>query len=196
MWELLVWTYQAQKAHLCARDGGDSFRCGVSSTGVVVQRLMLGASIDCSGRGSHAAAGGMACDKDALRVHGAVGDRLLVETASIGQIPEWRPDYPPARVSGVFRMRKGQKVPVMLYDENRNPLNACKIEITGYSPDRARRWIEHHRTVYRHWWQALADLHDRLADEQPLKRWLVRGVGAQREPWATNTSICDERHLP
>ena len=80
-------------------------------------------------------------------------------------------------------MKKGQRTPVMLYDENRNPLNACKIEITGFAPDRARRWIEHHREIYIKWWATLSVLHDWLAERQPLKRWLIRGVGAEPNPW-------------
>jgi hypothetical protein len=189
MWQLLIWAYQRQKAHLGEGDAPAGNRPGLSPTAVVVQRLLLGASIDGGGRGFGLAGGvGGACDADALEVHGCVIQlgkhaRRLIETASMGQAPDWQPFYPPARVSGVWRMRKGQMKPVMLYDENRNPLNACKIEITGFAPDRARRWIEHHREIYIKWWAALSVLHDWLAERQPLKRWLIRGVGAEPNPW-------------
>ena len=188
MWQLLIWTYQRQKAHLGETDAPGGHRLGVSPTAVVVQRLLLGASIDGGRSFMPSGAAGAACAADALEVHGYVLElgshaRGLIETASVGQAPDWQPFYPPARVSGVWRMKKGQRAPVMLYDENRHPLNACKIEITGFAPDRARRWIEHHREIYTRWWAALSVLHDWLAEWQPLKRWLVSGIGAEPNPW-------------
>ena len=188
MWQLLIWTYQRQKAHLGETDAPGGNRASLSPTAVVVQRLLLGASID--GGRSFAPYGGnsQVCDADALGVHGCVLQlgkhaRQVIETASLGQAPDWQPFYPPARVSAVWRVKKGQRTPVMLYDENRHPLNACKIEITGFAPDRARQWIEHHRDIYINWWAALSVMHDWLAERQPLKRWLIRGVGAKPNPW-------------
>ena len=188
MWQLLIWTYQRQKAHLGETDAPGGNRASLSPTAVVVQRLLLGASID--GGRSFAPYGGnsQVCDADALGVHGCVlqlGKHAcqVIETASLGQAPDWQPFYPPARVSAVWRVKKGQRTPVMLYDENRHPLNACKIEITGFAPDRARQWIEHHRDIYINWWAALSVMHDWLAERQPLKRWLIRGVGAKPNPW-------------
>jgi hypothetical protein len=189
MWQLLIWAYQRQKAHLGEADVPTGNRQDLSPTAVVVQRLLLGASIDNGGHGFGPSGGsGRACDADALELHGCVlklgkHARRLIETASVGQAPDWQPFYPPARVSPVWRMKRGQRVSVMLYDENRNPINACKIEITGFAPDRARRWIEHHRKIYTKWWAALTVLHDWLAERQPLKRWLIRGVGAEPNPW-------------
>jgi hypothetical protein len=188
MWQLLIWAYQRQKAHLGEGDASTGNRPGLSPTAVVVQRLLLGASIDGGRRHGPHTGGGSVCDADALEVHGYVLQlgkhaRQVIETASGGHVPDWQPFYPPARVSPVWRMKKGQRVPVMLYDENRNPLNACKIEITGFAPDRARRWIEHHRDIYTRWWAALTVLHGKLAARQPLQRWLIGGVGAEPTPW-------------
>jgi hypothetical protein len=193
-WELLVWAYQRQKAHLGENDGPGRSWQGLSPTAVVVQRLLLGASIDGGRRNGASTGSGRACDADALEVHGYVLQlgkhaRQVIETASGGHAPDWQPFTPPARVSPVWRMKKGQRVPVMLYDENRHPLHACKIEITGFAPDRARRWIEHHRDIYTRWWVALTVLSERLSDRQPLQRWLVRGVGVAAAPWIGKNAI-------
>jgi hypothetical protein len=95
MWQLLIWAYQRQKAHLGEADVPAGNRPGLSPTAVVVQRLLLGASIDGGGHGFGLSGGaGRACDADALEVHGCVVSlgkhaRRLIETASVGQEPDF-----------------------------------------------------------------------------------------------------------
>lgn len=186
MWALAMWTYQRQKAHLGNGQVGGNGYGSISPTGAVLERLRLGVSIDCSrgGGGLAGGFGGSTCDDDAMEVHRLVLQlgkhaHLLIDAASMGAPPEWQPAYPPARTSKVVN---GKGKVVMIYDHNRNAI-ACKLDVTGFAPGRAREWVEHHRQRYTTWWAALSVVHDALVARQPLRHWRVAGIGAQAEPW-------------
>lgn len=185
MWALCVWTYQRQKAHLGAGSVGAAGYGSISPTGAVLERLRLGVSVDGGGRAFGGSSGaGSVCDGDALAVHGFVARmgrhaRTVIDAAASGGAPDWNPAYPPARTAPVLN---GKGKPKMIYDANRNPI-ACKLELSGFSPQRAREWVETHRERYTAWWVALSVLHDVMVELQPLRRWRVVGVGAQPEPW-------------
>jgi hypothetical protein len=190
MWALLVWAYQRQKVHLSTQGASNSGR-SISPTAAVLERLRVGVSIDCgrqvfTGVGGR---GGDACDADASAVAyrvcllGRQGS-MLIDRASIGAIPEWRPHIPEPKVRPVLR---GNGKPKMRYHNNR-PI-ACLIDIDGFTPQRAADEIRFARRRYAEWWAALSALHDVFSEEQPLLKWHVLGIGAPAEPWRNQKAI-------
>ncbi len=180
MWDLAIWTYQAQKAHRdSGRVGGVGYSAN-SSTGVVLDRLRLGCTVQ--------GGGGMSrtyCDDDALAVHELVlrlrsGERaLLIRTATLAQEPCWQPRIPAYRAMPV-KGRKGK--PKGIYDAHGN-LIGHELAFDGFSPSRAAAVTAHAREVYRAWYTALAVLRDALSALGELRRWVVAGVGAEPAPW-------------
>jgi hypothetical protein len=179
-WQLLVWTYQRQKAHLGDHRLAANGFSPISPTGAVIERLRLGVSVDVS-RG--AGFTGPRCDGDALVVHDLVllmGKQgwCLVNSGAIGAKPEWSPTIPPLKMGPVLR---GNGKPKMIYENNR--AIACELAYEGFRPDRAAALIRYARECYAAWWASLAALHATLAEDQPLRRWQVTELGAAFEPW-------------
>jgi hypothetical protein len=190
MWSLLVWAYQRQKVHLAAHDASRG-AASISPTAAVLERLRIGVSVDVSpsGRGGGGAVWGSTGDADALIVHELMlrlGRHAwgLIEAASIGAVPEWRPHIPEPKVRPVLR---GNGKPKMRYQNNR-PI-ACLVHIEGFTPQRAADEIRYARRRYTEWWVALSLLHEVLSEEQPLLKWHVLGIGAPAEPWRNEKAI-------
>ncbi len=181
-WQLLIWTYQRQKAHLGEGRVGATGHAAISATGAVLERMRLGVSVDTS-RGLGPAASATRCNDDALHVHGDVMrlgrySRPLIEAALLGSPPDWQPFIPPLRCGPILR---GNGQPKMLYEHNR-PI-ACILAYDGFLPRRAAEVIRFARDSYTAWWASLSVLHEALAEGQPLKRWRVTEIGVPAEPW-------------
>jgi hypothetical protein len=179
-WQLLVWTYQRQKAHLGDHRLAATGFSPISPTGAVIERLRLGVSVDVS-RG--AGVTGPRCDGDALAVHDLVllmGKQgwCLIDSGAVGAKPEWSQTVPPLKVGPV---RRGNGKPKMFYENNR--AIACELAYEGFRPDRAAALIRYARECYAAWWASLAALHAALTEDQPLRRWLITELGAAFEPW-------------
>ncbi len=197
--ELLEWTYAAQKAH---RGGAPSVGgAGISQTGVVMEIGRLGCLVDRSAGGS-AHWGQTYCDDDALAVHGAIEEMrsdvraTLIRHAEARAVPDWRPMILPLRAVSVPG-RKGRTRGI--YDKHGHVIG-CDVTYEGDIPTRAEyaamrwRWpdspvlrvaedvIEHARTVYVTWIEALEAVQDVLSWAR-LRRWCVCGLGAERAPW-------------
>jgi hypothetical protein len=180
MWDLAIWTYQRQKAHLdSGRVGGIGFGA-VSQTAAVLERMHLcGASVgSCAGSRTY-------CDDDALTVHEMVlrlpaGERaLVIGTAATAHRPEWSPAIPPLRALPV-KGRKGK--PKGIYDQHGH-LIGCEIAYTGFLPARATAAVAFAREVHVRWYRALKRLREALISTNEPQRWLIVGIGAEQEPW-------------
>lgn len=184
VWALLCWAYGRQKVHMSGDAVGAMGYGGISATGAVVERLRLGVSVDCSRRGYGGSTGAWsASDDDALEVHRYVSRlgrhaRTVIDAASVGTAPEWRPFIPPLKVGPILR---GNGKPKMEYANNRPVL--CLLRYDGFLPGRAWDVVAHSRQVYAEWWAALSVLCDVLTEVQPLRRWYVSGIGAEAQPW-------------
>ena len=202
--ELVEWTYAVQLAHR----GGEvvtGHGSGMSQTGLVIERLLLGCTIDTS-RGGSGMWGTVHCDEDALTVHGMVEGmphrerRLLIEHGELRKTPEWAPRIAPLRCVPV-QGRKGK--PKGIYSHHGKTQIGSEVTYEGDWPDRvtaafartawpegprlrcADEVIGYARAVYSEWIEALASLCDRLvlAGKRGLRRYRVHGLGAEYEPW-------------
>ena len=202
--ELVEWTYAVQLAHR----GGEvttGHGSGISQTGVVIERLLLGCTVDRS-RGGNGMWGAMYCDDDALTVHGIVEgmpSRMRVMLIRYGELrspPEWEPLIAPLRCVPVPG-RKGK--PKGIYSHHGKTQIGSEVTYQGDWPDRVTAalarmaWpdgprlrcvdevVEYARGVYSEWIMALASLCDRLsvAGKRDLRRYRVHGLGAEYEPW-------------
>lgn len=135
---LLEWTYAEQKPHK-GGDSGMSNAGGISQTGIVIERLLLGCSIDTSGGGSRLW-GSVYCDDDALTVHGIVEmlpghlRGLLIQCGEQRSAPDWQPLIMPLRQVPVPG-RKGQ--PRGIYKQDGKTRVGTEMTFEGDWPDRA-----------------------------------------------------------
>lgn len=202
--ELVEWTYATNLAHR----GGEvviGHGSGISQTGLVIERLLLGSTIDTSSRG-RGMYGAVYCDEDALTVHGIVEGMparmrgLLIRHGELRSVPEWQPLIMPLRCVPVPG-RKGN--PKRIYADHGKTLIGSEITYEGDWPSRAiaasarEAWpegprlrcaeevIEYARAVYCDWMDALVSLCDRLqfVGKRGLRRYCIQGLGADYEPW-------------
>ena len=187
MWDLAIWTYQVQKAHRdFGRVGGVGYDTR-SMTAAVAEACHMGGA----GGGGGASARTYA-DDDALTVHEMVLRRpgsergMIIATAKTASVPDWSPNIPPFKVVPTRgrRGRDGQMKPRGIYDAHGNHIG-CEIDYEGFAPSRAAEAVRHAREVYTDWWRALYALREALIACSGLKRWVVTGIGAEREPWGT-----------
>jgi hypothetical protein len=181
MWDLTVWTYKHQKAHL---DGGRVGAIGysaISQTAAVLERVRLGTA-----SGGHCGLNRTYADDDALAVHELVlrmtaNERaLIVGHGKQGDPPDWSPTIPPVKVVPVLR---GNGKPKMLYPPRRHEPIACLIAYQGVLPQQAAALRERAKSLYLSWYQAMTILADALISLDELIRWKVTEVGVMREPW-------------
>jgi hypothetical protein len=210
--ELVEWTYAEQKAHR----GGETVMgnaAGISQTGIVIERLLLGCTVDTSGGGS-GMWGSVYCDEDALTVHGILEDRRLISSKqralliSYGEqrsAPDWQPLVSPLRCIPVPG-RKG--MPKGIYAHHGKTQIGSEITYAGDWPNRATAraaraaWpdaprlrcgdeiIQHARQAYHDWYEALWALCYGLeaAGGRGLRRYSINGLGASCEPWNEKNS--------
>jgi len=187
MWDLAIWTYQAQKAHRDYGRVGGVFYSSRSQTAVLGEI--------CAAGGQFGSGGGSArtyADDDALTVHEMVlrmtGEEraLIITTAKTASAPDWSPCIPAYKIAPVpgrkGRLYKG------IYDRSGNEVG-CEIEYHGFAPARAVEVVRHARDVYDRWWRALWVLREGLMACGELRRWAVTGVGVEREPWAQSQAV-------
>jgi hypothetical protein len=179
MWDLAIWTYQRQKAHL---DSGAAHNPGYSSlSGTAV----VGRACSAGGFFGGGSVSRTYADDDALTVHGLVlrmaghDRKLIIGTASIGRAPDWSPFIPEFKVVPVKGRRGAHRG---IYDRNGN-LIGHEIAYVGFAPQRAALAVSHAREGYGAWYGALYALRERLMGS-PLQRWVVTGIGAEAIPWA------------
>jgi hypothetical protein len=202
--ELVEWTYAVQLANR----GGEvtmGHGSGMSQTGLVIERLLLGCTVD-SSRGGSGMWGAVHCDEDALTVHGIVEGMpsrmrsLLIYQGETRSTPDWNPIIIPLRCVSVPGS-KGR--PKGIYSKSNNLIGAV-VTYEGdwpdcYSSEEGRaHWpqgdrhlrcaecvIRNARAVYHDWIEALTSLCDRLelAGTRGLRRYRVHGLGAEYEPW-------------
>lgn len=201
---LVEWTYAVQIPHR----GGSAIAGGanISQTGLVIERLLLGCTVDRNGGGAAPCWGVMHCDEDALTVHGIAEGlrprdrRLLISYAELRSTPDWNPLIMPLRCVPVPG-RKGQ--PKGIYAHHGKTQIGCEISYEGDWPSRAMAdriraaWpeaprlrcadeiIAHARQAYQQWYEALWALCDGLeaAGRRGLRRYRIQGLGAVYEPW-------------
>lgn len=198
--ELVEWTYAVQQAH---KGGGvHSGAAGISQTGLVIERLLIGCPID-SSLGGACHWGQTHCDGDALAVHGLVEEMpqrarwLLIHYGTLRSVPDWRPSVMPLRCVAVPG-RKGQ--PRGIYEGSGRKHVADEVTYEGDYPTRelarvARAaWpggpslrcaddvVQYCRDEYREWRTALVALKINLRGCD-LTGWRVVDVGAKHEPW-------------
>lgn len=206
MRELVEWTYAVQRAH---RGGVPSVGgCGISQTGLVIERLRLGCAIDKS-PGAASFVGQIRCADDALVVHSEVerlrydAQRALIYYGSTRSAPEWRPEILPlcaVSVPGRRGMPKG------IYKDSGKTLIGHEITYVGDWPTRdiarsvrafwpdapslrcAEDVIEYARELYIDWWVALKSIYSVCCDVL-RGQWDITGIGAVREPWSL---ACDK----
>ncbi len=186
---LLEWVYSEQRPH---RGGGGAGAIGyaaTSQTGAVIERLRLGCQVSGGGglRRSH-------CDGDALSVHRYVmmldgNERaLMIRWAELRMVPDWSPRMMPYRCVPVPG-RRGRPYKG-IYDRSGNEIG-CQIDYEGVSPCTANYRMQYARDVYGLWYSVLAVLADAIAAVDELRRYVVVGIGAQREPWVKDAKKCE-----
>ena len=199
--ELVEWTYAIQRAH---RGGNpEAGGAAISQTGLVIERMRLGRSIDGRG-GGNSWFGALHCHEDALSLHHriesypAVERGLIIRHGELRSMPDWQPLIMPLRVLPAPG-RKGK--PKGIYAHAGKTQIGCELIYEGDLPTRsaarahreafpdgpvlrcAEEIIEHARRTYRLWWNSLEALANWLED-WPLKRWRIREIGAPCRPWA------------
>jgi len=203
--DLLVWTYQRQKADLMSGKGlwtpeqrADASPidqptrrwsgCGCAQLAAVAA---LGARIEKGGWQRPA------LHPDAELVHDLViemsrtdwaGAMLLMRYGRQGGMPEWsegRQEFEPERDERDRIVQDRYDEVVLALDvrgrERAVPVRYCPVRL--YPSD---AWIEMTRGEYRTWHRALARLAKALASRPEgagLGRWRIVGLGAAAEPW-------------
>lgn len=191
---LVIWTYQRQKADLIVergvgllpheKDADGIFYKNISGDGTyqVHRNAELGTRIDCFGFPS------AEIHPDAELVHELIkaksfthlergllidyGKTALVPDCLIGAKPEIRPVF-----------RKNGKPKMIYADRDRTKPIACEIEIV-MSQDH----IEFKRRIYGQWWDALDKLCNELWKRDTLvTSYNVQGLAIARDPWVRKT---------
>lgn len=180
MWDLAIWTYQAQKAHKDVLSSNAPSYSSLSSTARIGQVCALGGFVGGGGATRTYA------DDDALTVHEMVlrmtgGERaLIIGSAKTATQPDWSPLIPEYRFVPVpgrkGRLYKG------IYDRSGNEIG-CEVTEQGFSPRRASAAVAHARATWGAWYSALWVLRDALLARGELRRWAITGVGVEAEPW-------------
>jgi hypothetical protein len=202
--ELVEWTYAVQLAHR----GGEvviGHGDGISQTGLVIERLLLGCTVDTSakGRGMY---GAVYCDEDALTVHGIVEGMpsamrsLLIRHGELRSTPEWQPMIMPLRCvpvpgrkgnpKGIYAHHGKTHIGSEITYEGDWPTRAVAVSARAFWPEAphlrcAEEVIEHARKRYSAWIDALVSLSQRieLAGKRGLRRYCIHGLGAEHKPW-------------
>ena len=105
---------------------------------------------------------------------------LVIRWAELGLTPNWSPRIPPFRCVKVPG-RRGKPYRG-LYDRSGNEIG-CRIDYEGVPPRDAAERVRYAREIYGRWYSALAVLADAIAAVDDLRRFVVVGIGAKREPW-------------
>lgn len=187
---LVIWTYQRQKADLIVErgvgllpqeKGADGiFYKNISGDGTyqVQRNAELGTRIDCFGFPS------AEIHPDAELVHELIKARifthlergLLIDFGKTGLVPDWLPGAKP-EVRPVYR-KNGK--PKMIYaDRDRTKPIACEIQIV-MSQDH----IDFKRRIYEQWWAALDKLCTELwKGDKQVTSYNVQPPALARTPW-------------
>lgn len=191
VWDLLVWTYDVQRAgqgRLLNYDR-DEYLCG-SSWDWDRQVQELGVIVQGGGGGRD-----FVIAADAATVHGAVHDlpreqaRVVVRCATLGQPPTWVVKVPAPRCEPVL---KCNGKPKMLLDASDNVIG-CKVVCSGVlDMDRYEmEWKARQR--YTVWYSSLRLLEAALSTSG-LKRHITHGIGVRGCPWDVKSDKLEAAH--
>lgn len=180
-WKLLIWAYRIQMVQYDTDWYDDSGRDDGA-----------GARSDFDWALAPARDRTTAAHPDAHIVHSYVRDlkwgqgKLIVDSASKRQPPNWDPQIPPLRIvpsryGGSGRIR-------MIYGLTRKGRKSHKeigswIEYEGVSDAEANAIRTKARAVYTTWWEALRQLTVQFRGDDVFQRWRIVDIGAIREPW-------------
>lgn len=190
--DLLIWTYQRQRADLIVergvgllpheKDADGIFYKNISGDGAyqVQRNAELGTRIDCFGFPS------AEIHPDAELVHELIKTKffthldrgLLIDFGKTGLVPDWLPGAKP-EIRPAYKKNGKLK---MIYGDRKHPI-ACEIEIV-MSQDH----IDFKRRIYTQWWDALDKLRAQLWEKDTLvTSFNVQGPSAARTPWDGKT---------
>ncbi|MGB1214594.1 MAG: hypothetical protein ACPG4X_14615 [Pikeienuella sp.] len=184
---LVEWAIGAELADLFveALDGPQRYLGGVSADGCFgVERYgKLGTFIDYSGSGGDAVAN---CHEDAELVYRQARDildgptlHLVISCARKKTFPVWDP-FPVVTLAREYRWRGRKRV--VRVRSLPNGAKYCRLLYRDRGPE-----IEHYRTLYLWWWDALRQLEYRLMQEDELTRWRLLNWRQPREPWRNDS---------
>lgn len=192
--DLLVWTYQRQRADVMSGRGlwgpeaevmdEEPFH-QISGDGCAKIAATAAYGCDIDGGGYQRAA----LHPDAEAVHDAVvalsadnwiGAQLVRRYAKQGATPHWdvRQHLEPVYVGGKPEVRDGDAYTVRY----RRELRVVSARYCPVEPYPANAWVEMMRGEYRAWYSGLAAV-ARMLERAALTRWSIVGIGAEREPW-------------
>jgi hypothetical protein len=198
--DLVIWTYQDQRADLIldsgiglfyqekVADGLDPITVSGDGCYQVATSAILGTRIDSGGFVS----GQVAPDAEAVHLAVQALGRpcvgILIEFGRSGLIPDWMPGAKP-KICAKLRPN-GKPVYVYLDALNKRQPIACLVEEVM-----SQEIIDFRRFVYAKWHDALCRLAVAL-EATPLVRWRVAGPQARPTPWLEQASGNQPHRFP
>lgn len=192
--DLVMWTYQRQKADLIVergvglypheKDADGIFYKNISGDGTyqVLRNSELGTRIDCIGFPS------AEIHPDAELVHETIKAKafthlergLLIDFGKTGLVPDWLPGAKPEIRP---MLRKNGQIKMIYGGKNNHKAIGCEIEIV-MSQDH----IDFKRRIYGQWWRALEKLCKELWEKDTLvTSYNVQAPAVAFEPWQRKT---------